>query len=161
LSSAGSHRLMNHGRPAQIFHAASVEHRTIDSSDADRPVHSRHSYAARHDTWLLPAVTRSAAVAGRTLFWLRKCSKQRSTSRRRSRDRSERDAEFGCKFRWDISIKALDARSAPRDVICVRRRDICRDCVARAASIASSPRQTFTLNDGENALQISSWNVAF
>jgi hypothetical protein len=139
---------------------------TVGSFRPDREACLTHqarrvSYAARHDTWSLPAVTRSAAVTGRTSFWLRECSKQQSTSRRRIRDRSERDAEFGCKFRWDISIKALDARSAPRDVICVRRRDICRDCVARAASIASSPRQTFTLNDGEHAHQISSWNVVF
>jgi hypothetical protein len=60
------------------------------------------------------------------------------------------------KFGWKIWIEALDARSAPREVICVRCRDITRDHTVHAVSIASFPRQLCTLNDGENDPQFLS-----
>jgi hypothetical protein len=60
------------------------------------------------------------------------------------------------KFGEKIWIEALDARSASRKVICVCRRDKTRDRTVHAASIASSPRQMSTLNDGENDLQFLS-----
>ena len=63
------------------------------------------------------------------------------------------------KFGGKIWIEALDARSASREVICVRRRGISRDCAVHAASIASSPRQMSTLNDREIDLQFLSWMV--
>jgi hypothetical protein len=57
------------------------------------------------------------------------------------------------KFGWKIWIEALNVRSAPRKAICVSRRGTTRDRSVHAVSIASFPRQMFTLNDGENDLQ--------